>query len=123
MKKGDVSEAPKSVTAELESSNEGPAKKLRLSKIGKKGSSKPVQSVKRTKKILVSSDDDVSEKKSTEEVGGYGIVDIKDKEKRCIRKGSSKQECVKGNECVEWSENAFDKFRIGTTIDQERAFQ
>ena len=123
MKKGDVSEAPKSVTAELESSTEGPAKKLRLSKIGKKGTSNSVQSVKRTKKILVSSDDDVGERKSTEEVGGYGIVDIKDKEKRCIRKGSSKQECVKGNECVEWSENAFDKFRIGTTIDQERAFQ
>ena len=81
MKKGDVSEAPKSVTAELESSTEGPAKKLRLSKIGKKGSSKPVQSVKRTKKILVSSDDDVSEKKSTEEVGGYEIIDIEEKEK------------------------------------------
>ena len=51
------------------------------------------------------------------------ILIIKDKEKLCIRKGSSKQECIRGNECVERSESAFGKFRIETTIDQERAFQ
>lgn len=81
MKKGDVSETLKSAAVEFESNNAVPTKKLRLSKIGKKGSSIPVQSVKRTKKLLVSSDDDVSEKKSTEEVGRCGIIDIEDKEK------------------------------------------
>ena len=81
MKKGDVSDTPKSAVAELESNNQLPTKKLRLSKIGKKGTSNSVQSVKRTKKILVSSDDDVGERKSTEEVGGYEIIDIEDKEK------------------------------------------
>ena len=88
MKISNASENGKPAVAESETKSEAPAKKLRLSKIGKKNSSTSVQGMKRTKKIIVSSDEDPSERKSTEEVGGLVAVMFSDRRKLCGENGS-----------------------------------
>lgn len=81
MKISDVSENKKSIVTEQYLNNQAPAKKLRLSIIGRNSSSKSLQNVKRTKAIIVSSDDDMNETKSTKEVGSFTVIMISGKER------------------------------------------